>query len=178
LRGGSRFDVNSTAGGTLGSGIEGALVSVSGSEVILDDRHYDHHTLFPHGDSGIDGNVGGSRFHARMDDGFDDHPSSQRGGSGAVLGGSGFHARMEDRLDGFPSSQRGGSGAGLGGFCFHARMDDRFNDRPSSQHGGSGAGLGGSRFHARMDDRFDDRPSSRNVEVLAPVSVVPAFMPE
>jgi hypothetical protein len=164
LRGGLRFDAGSTAGGTtLGSGIEGALVSVSGYEVVLDNsRHYHHHTLFPHaGDSGIEGNVGGSSFRARMDDRFVNRPSSQRGGSGAGLGDSGFHARMEAPLDGFPSSQSGGSGAGLGGSCFHARMDDRFDNRPSSQRGGFGAGVGGCRFHARMDDCLDGFPSSQ-----------------
>jgi hypothetical protein len=176
LRGEPRFDVDSIAGGgTLGSSIEGALVSVSGSEVVLDDRHYDRHTLFPHGDSGIDGNVGGSRFHARMDDHFHDRPSSQRGGSGAGLRGSGFHARMEDCLDGFPSSQRGGSGAGLGGSCFHASMDDPFDDRPSSQRGGSGAGLGGSAFMPEWTI-VSSIVLPPNVEALALVLVVPAFM--
>ncbi len=177
MRGGSRFDIGSTAGGTLGSGIEGALVSVSGSEVVLDDRHYyNRHTLFPHGDSGINGNVGGSRFHARMDDCFDGRPSSQRGGSGARLGGSGFHARMEDRLDGFPSSRRGYSGACLGGSCFHASMDDPFDDRPSSQRGGYGAGLGGSAFMPEWTI-VSTIVLPPNVEALAQVSVVPDCMP-
>ena len=53
LRGGSRLDVHSFAGGTLSSGLEGALVSVSGSKVVLEDRHYNRGTLFRHGDSGI-----------------------------------------------------------------------------------------------------------------------------
>jgi hypothetical protein len=175
LRGGARLDVHSFAGGTLSSGLEGALVSVSGSEVVLDDRHYNRHTsLFRHGDSGInnsgnsvassgiEGNAYGSRFHARMDDRFDDRPSYQRGG-GSVAGQpvSPCHARIGDGLDDFPSSQRGGSGAGFGGSRFHARMDDCFVDRPSFQRGGSGAGSGGLRFHARMDDRSDDHPSSQ-----------------
>jgi hypothetical protein len=55
-------------------------------------------------------------------------------------------------------------------------MDDRFDDRSSSQRGGSGAGVGGSCFHARMKDCLDGFPS--NVEVLALVLVVSAFMPE
>jgi hypothetical protein len=90
-------------------------------------------------------------------------------GSGAGLGGSRFHARMDNRFDDRPISQCEGYGAGLGGSCFHDRIDDHFNDRPSSQRGRYCAGVGGSRLHAttvhqcyhstRIDDHFDNHPS-------------------
>jgi hypothetical protein len=70
LLGGSTFNID-LLGGTGSSGFE-PLVSGSGSEIVLDDH------------------LGGSCFHARMDNSVYYHPSSQPGGSGAGLSGSHF----------------------------------------------------------------------------------------
>jgi hypothetical protein len=99
-----------------------------------------------------------------FDDRVYKHTSFQPGVPGAGLGGSSFHARMDNCFDDRSSYPHRGSDALTLVLVLPAFVPEEwtigFHNHPSSQCRGSGTSLGVPRLHPRMNDHLLDRPSS------------------